>query len=176
LPFGIHSALGLAAVMAIGLSADAWTEQVIPRSGSSDVVTPSDVLARPESFLDSDIRVRGRIHLVRQDNLGPAAPPTGASSNSATSASLQLVTVGEPPGTPATLDLYRTGAQGVAEPVGCKAIAANQFDCDAFTPDAVTVVSGRLSKHRIPTQQVGSSAGDIRVLKYREIYVLLVRP
>jgi len=142
----------------------------------SDVMTPSEVLARPESFLDSDIRVRGRIHLVREDNLDPAAPSPGPDSTRPTSASLQLVTVGAAPSAPATLDLYRTGRQGSLEPVGCKALAANQFDCGAFTPDAVTVVSGRLSKHRIPTQQVGSSAGDLRILKYREIYVLLVRP
>ena len=44
------------------------------------------------------------------------------------------------------------------------------------TPDAVAVVSGRVLKHRIPTQQVQTSTGEIQVIRYREIYVLLVRP
>jgi hypothetical protein len=38
------------------------------------------------------------------------------------------------------------------------------------------VVSGRVLKHRIPTQQVRTSTGSVQVIQYREIYVLLVRP
>jgi hypothetical protein len=84
--------------------------------------------------------------------------------------------VGESPSGTVALDLYQAGDQGVEEPLKCKVIATNQFDCGALTPDAVAVVSGRVLKHRIPTQEVRTSTGAVQVIQYREIYVLLVRP
>ena len=175
MPPGLHNTRALAAVLAIGLSGDACAGQVVGPSGG-DAVTPSEVLASPGAFLDAPIRVRGRVHLVREDTLGPCLPATGTGCINPTSASLQLVTVGESPSGSAALALYRAGEQGAEEPLNCKVIATNQFDCGAFTPDAVAVVSGRVLKHRIPTQQVQTSTGEIQVIRYREIYVLLVRP
>ena len=58
----------------------------------------------------------------------------------------------------------------------CTVIATNQFDCGAFKQGASAVVHGRVLKHRIPTQQIGTPAGDVQVIRYREIYVLLVQP
>lgn len=175
MPPGSHNTMALAAVLAIGLSADGCAEQVVGPSGG-DAVTPSEVLASPAAFLDAPIQVRGRVHVVREDTLGPCIPATGTGCITPTSASLQLVTVGESPSGTAALDLYRAGEQGAEEPLKCKVIATNQFDCGALTPDAVAVVSGRVLKHRIPTQQVQTSTGEIQVIRYREIYVLLVRP
>jgi hypothetical protein len=174
-PLGLRSRMVVAAVLTIGLSADACAEQVVGPSGG-DAVTPTDVLASPGAYLDTEIRVRGRVHVVRHDTLGPCVPSTGTGCITPTSVSLQLVTVGEPPSGTAALELYRAGAQGVEEPLGCKVIATNQFDCGTLTPDAVAVVSGRVLKHRIPTQQVQTPTGEIQVIRYREIYVLLVRP
>lgn len=170
---GSHHTMALAAVLAIGLSVDTCAEQVVGPSGG-DTVTPSNVLASPTAFLDASIRVRGRVHIVREDTLGPCLPGTGTGCINPTSASLQLVTVGESPGATTALDLYRVGARGAEEPLKCKVIATNQFDCGVLTPDAVAVVSGRVFKHRIPTQQVQTSSGEIQVIRYREIYVLLV--
>jgi hypothetical protein len=164
----------LAAVLAIGLSAEACAEQIVGPSGGN-AVTPSEVLASPAAFLEAPIRVRGRVHVVREDTLGPCIPDTGTGCITPTSASLQLMTVGESPSGNVALDLYRIGDQGAVEPLMCKVTATNQFDCGAFTPDAVTVVSGRVLKHRIPTQQVRTSTGEVQVIQYREIYVLLVR-
>ena len=176
MPFRFHDTLTLAAVLAIGMTADACAQQVVGPSGGGGAVTPSAVLAAPDSFLDSAVRVRGRVHVVRQDTLGPCGPATPAGCVNPASASLQLVTDGEAPGATTTLDLYRAGAKGVAEPVICGVIAMNNLDCGAFTPDTVMVVSGRVLKHRIPTQQVGTGAGEVHVIRSREIYVLLVRP
>jgi len=175
MPLGIHNTMALAAVLAIGLSADACVEQIVGPS-RVDAVTPSEVLASPAAFLDASIRVRGRVHVVREDTLGPCIPATGTGCITPTSASLQLVTVGESPSGTVALDLYHAGDQGVEEPLKCKVIATNQFDCGALTPDAVSVVSGRVLKHRIPTQEVRTSTGVVQVIQYREIYVLLVRP
>jgi hypothetical protein len=174
-PHELHNTMALAAVLAIGLGADACLGQIVGPSGVG-AVTPSEVLASPGAFLDAPIRVRGRVHVVREDTLGPCVPATGTGCITPTSASLQLVTVGESPSGTVALDLYRPGDQGVAEPLQCKVIATNQFDCGALTPDAVAVVSGRVLKHRIPTQQVRTSTGSVQVIQYREIYVLLVRP
>jgi hypothetical protein len=174
-PPELHNTMALAAVLAIGLSADACVGQVVGPSGVG-AVTPSDVLASPAAFLDAAIRVRGRVHVVREDTLGPCIPAAGSGCITPTSASLQLVTEGESPSGTAALDLYRGGDQGAEEPLKCKVIAPNQFDCGVLTPDTVAVVSGRVYKHRIPTQQVQTSTGEIQVIRYREIYVLLVRP
>jgi hypothetical protein len=174
MPLALHTKLVLAAVT-IGLSADACAEQVVRPSGGA-TMTPSEVLAAPDSFLDARIRVRGRVHLVRHDTLGPCDPTAVGGCSSATSAALQLTTEGEPPGVTTALDLYRTGERGVAEPLGCKAVGTNQFDCGSFKQGASAVVEGRVLKHRIPTQQIGTPAGEVQVIRYREIYVLLVQP
>jgi hypothetical protein len=167
--------MALAAVLAIGLGADACGGQVVSPSDAG-AVTPSEVLASPAAFLDAPIQVRGRVHVIREDTLGPCIAATGTGCITPTSASLQLVTVGESPSGAAALDVYRAAEQGVEEPWQCKVIATNQFDCGALTPDAVAVVSGRVIKHRIPAQQIQTSGGAIQVIQYREIYVLLVRP
>jgi len=175
MPFALHNTLALAAAVTIGLSADACAEQVVRPSGG-DTVTPSEVLAAPDSFLDARVRVRGRVHLVRHDTLGPCDPTAVGGCSNATSAALQLITEGEPPGVTTALDLYRTGERGGAEPRGCKAIVTNQCDCGAFKQGAAAVVDGRVLKHRIPTQQIGTPSGDVQVIRYREIYVFLVQP
>lgn len=175
MPHELHNTMALAAVLAIGLSADACVDQVAGPSGVG-AVTPSEVLASPAAFVDASIRVRGRVHLVREDTLGPCIPATGTGCITPTSASLQLVTVGESPSGTAALDLYRAGEQGAVEPLNCTVIATNQFECGELTPDTVAVVSGRVFKHRIPAQTVRTSTGDVQVIQYREIYVLLVRP
>src|SRR4026209_1620863 len=108
--------MALAAVLAIGLSVDTCAEQVVGPSGG-DAVTPSAVLASPAAFLDAPLRVRGRVHVVREDTLGPCIPATGVGCITPTSASLQLVTVGESPSVTAALDLYRAGAQGAEGPL-----------------------------------------------------------
>jgi hypothetical protein len=175
MPLGIYNTMALAAVLAIGLSADACVEQI---GGPSrvDVVTPSEVLASPAAFLDASIRVRGRVHVVREDTLGPCIPETGTGCITPTSAALQLVTVGESPSGAVALDLYRAADQGTQEPLRCKVIATNQFDCGALTPDTVAVVAGRFLTHRIPTKEVRTSSGQVQVIQYREIYVLQVPP
>jgi hypothetical protein len=169
--------LALAGLMVIGLTVEACAGQrASAPSSSREVVTPSEVLAAPDSFLDLPVQVRGRVHIVREDTLGPCPESARGSCTSATSASLQLVTSGESPSGTTALDLYRPRDNGGEEPVSCKVIGTNQFDCGTFTPDTIAVVGGRILKHRIPTQQVGTSGGATQVIRYREVFVLFVRP
>lgn len=168
--------LALAVVMLVGLNGSACGDQLAAPSGVPGTVTPSDVLARPESFLDRQVQVHGRIHVEKYETAVPCNPSTGAGCISPAFTSLHVVTAGEPRGDANALDLYRPAGQGDEEPLRCTVIGEHKFECGAFREDAVATVSGRIVKHRIPTQIVGNSKGSTQVIQYREIYVLVVQP
>ena len=165
--------LTLAVVAAVGLSASACEHATAP-GGIEGAVSPTEVLARAGSLLGSQIEVRGRIHVEKYETLEPCNPATGTGCTSPAYTSLHVVTPGEPRRDNNSLDLYGSVAGGV-EPLRCRVIGENRFDCSPYTQDAVITVSGRLIKHRIPTQQVGTSSGRIEVIQSREIVVLLVQ-
>jgi len=169
--------LALATVMVVGLDANAGGGQLMGAPGVPGTLTPSDVLANPESFLGTQIQVRGRIHLESYETAaGPCNPATGEGCISPAFTSLHVVTAGEPRRDTNVLDLHRPTNQGGEEPLRCRVVGPYQFDCGTYTQDAVVIVSGRLVKHRIPTQQVVYPDGRVEVFLYREIYVLLVQP
>ena len=168
--------LALAVVLSVGLNSSGCANQLTAQSSIPGTVTPSDVLASPESFLNLQVQVEGRIHVEKYENALPCIPSTGAGCTSPAFTSLHVVTPGEPKSTANTLDLYRPAGETGQEPLRCTVIGQQQFDCGVFKEDAVTTVSGRIVKHRIPIQQVGDSSGRTQVIQYREIYVLLVQP
>lgn len=169
--------VAVAVVVAAGGSPNACAGELATAPGDPPgAVTPSRVLAHAESFLGKKVQVRGRIHVEKYETAEPCNPVTGTGCISPAYTSLHVVTVGEPRRDTNSLDLYRPAAQGGEEPLRCRVIRASEFDCGAYKPDAVAVVSGRVVKHRVPTQQVGHPDGRVEVIQYREISVLLVQP
>lgn len=167
--------LTLAAVLSVGLNASACAAQLAAPGSLPGTVTPSEVLANPESFLNRQVQVYGRIYVEKYDLALPCIPNTGANCVSPAFTSLQIVTAGEPRSATNTVDLYRLTAEG-EEQLRCTVIGQDKFDCGVFKEDAVATVSGRVVKHRIPIQEVGNSSGSRQVIQYREIYVLIVLP
>ena len=168
--------LALAVVASVGVSLSGCSGQLTAHSRIPGAVTPSDVLASPESFLNLQVQVEGRIHVEKYETALPCIPDTGAGCTSPAFTSLHVVTTGEPKGTANALDLYRPAGETGQEPLRCTVIGQQQFDCGAFKEDAVATVTGRIVKHRIPIEEVGDSSGRMQVIRYREIYVLLVQP
>ena len=167
--------LTLVVVVSVGLNASACGAQLAAPSSLPGSVTPSEMLANPESFLNRQVQVYGRIYVEKYELALPCIPNTGADCVSPAFTSLHVVSAGEPRGATNAVDLYRPTAQG-EEPLRCTVIGQYKFDCGVFKEDAVVTVSGRVVKHRIPTQEVGNSSGSTQVIQYREIYVLLVLP
>jgi len=167
--------LALAVVVSIGLNASACAAQLTAPDSIPGSVTPSEVLASPESFLNRQVNVYGRIDVEKYETALPCIPSTGAGCISPAFTSLHVVSAGEPRGATNALDLYRP-TDGGEEPLRCTVIGEYKFDCGVFKEDAVAAVSGRVVKHRIPTQEVGNSSGSTQVIQYREIYVLIVQP
>jgi hypothetical protein len=165
----------VAILIVIGVATSGCGLPVAP-STPVPALTPSEVLTNPKSFLDKRIEVSGRIHVEKYEDLQPCGPDSPGGCTGPSRTTLHIVTEGEGRRESNSLDLYRTKPDGGEEPAVCRVISAAEFDCGLLKANAIAPVTGRLIKHRIPTQQVGYPDGRMVVLQYREIYVLLIQP
>jgi hypothetical protein len=137
------------------------------------ILTVPEVYRNPDIHIEKKIRVRGRILARPHYSTGPCVPsePCPPIIN----ITLHLVSPDDPVNHyPITsLDLFEHTAEGTFKPMTCTFISKDNFDCRPYIQNAITTIEGIFIKHKIPYHTVGTSDGDIEVLKYSDIYIFV---
>jgi hypothetical protein len=137
------------------------------------VLTVPEVFRTPDTYIENKIRVRGRIMAQPHYSAAPcvASEPCPQIIN----ITLHLVDPSDlanrQPTTP--LDLFEHTAEDTFMPMTCTFVSTDNFDCNPYTQNAITTVEGTFIKHKIPYHTVGTSDGEITVLKYSDIFILV---
>ncbi len=142
-------------------------------SSADDRVGIKAINADRPAYAGQTIEVRGRIHVEEYRSLEPCAtadPRCGWPS----ATTLHVVVPGEARTDSNSLDLYEVSPGGQYRPAGCRVLSNTKFDCGPLTKDAVMTVRGLFVKERKPIQTAGPSGGPPQVLRYQDIYFLVV--
>lgn len=141
-----------------------------PKTG---ILTVPEVYSSPNTYIEKKIRVRGRILAQPHYSAGPCVPSEPCPP--IIDITLHLVNPADPVNQHPTvsLDLFEHTAEDTFKPMMCSFISKDNFDCNPYIQNAITTVEGIFIKHKIPYQTVGTSDGDIKVLKYIDIYIFV---
>ena len=142
------------------------------------VLSIQEVNSNKDAYVGKQISVRGKIYVRHNYSLMPCNANDPETCNPEIGdPTLHLVNPDSSSITPSggqILDLYRSGSGGKYEPVTCKTVNQNTVDCGKYQQNEVTVIEGIFTRDKIPYQQVGDSAGNIKTLKYQDIYFLVI--
>ena len=137
-----------------------------------------EVNSNKDVYVGKQISVRGKIYVRHNYSLMPCNADDPETCNPEIGdPTLHLVNPDSSSITPSggqILDLYRSGSGGKYEPVTCKTVNQNTVDCGKYQQNEVTVIEGIFTRDKIPYQQVGDSSGNIKTLKYQDIYFLVI--
>jgi len=146
------------------------TDYFIQETG---ILTVAEVHRNRDTYVEKKIRVRGKILARPLYSAGPCFPSEPCPS--IIDITLHLVNPDDPVGHyPITsLDLFEHTAVGTFKPMKCTFIGKDNFDCRQYIQNTITIIEGTFIKHKIPYLTVGTSNGDFKVLKYRDIYIFV---
>src|SRR3989344_27629 len=124
------------------------------------VLSIQEVNSNKDAYVGKQISVRGKIYVRHNYSLMPCNANDPETCNPEIGdPTLHLVNPDSSSITPSggqILDLYRSVSGG------------------KYQQNEVTVIEGIFTRDKIPYQQVGDSAGNIKTLKYQEIYFLVI--
>lgn len=142
------------------------------------VLSVLEVNSNKDAYVGKRLSVRGKIYVQHNYSLMPCSAEDVQCNPEIGDPTLHLTT----PNNSSTqltegdiIALYRSDSAGGYVPATCKNINQNTVDCGKFQQNSVVVVEGIFTKDKIPYQQVGDSAGNIKTLKYKDIYFLAVK-
>lgn len=138
-----------------------------------DILTVAEVHSNRDAYIEKNIRVRGKILAQPHYSTGPCFPSEPCPS--IIDITLHLIDPDDPADHyPITsLDLFKHTAVGTFEPMKCTFTGKDNFDCHPYIQNAIVIIEGSFIKHKIPYLTVGTSTGDLKVLKYSDIYIFV---
>ena len=157
--------LGWAVAIVVVAGCEAGSAQGPSMAGAPFSV--ADVNRDRDTLIGRRIAITGRVHA--QPRPGDEQS-RGADSFPAT---LHLVDATQSSGTPVTLDVYRRTSTGQYEPVMCQ-VGDGVIRCGAYTPEAVTTITGTWRRERLPSGQIVYPDGRMVPSASRVAYFLLV--
>lgn len=132
----------------------------------------TDITSNKELYIGKTIKVSGKIEMRERLGAGPQCVDCPSNVGQPT---LHIV---NPDGNQwvegNAIDLYRKIGDGKYEPLTCKVVTTNSYDCGKYKNDSITIVEGIFIKYQIPAQTVGDSTGRTEVIKWQDIYILVL--
>jgi hypothetical protein len=137
------------------------------------LLTVQEVYRNRDTIIEKKIRVRGRVLAQPHYSAAPCVPSEPCPR--ITDITLHLVDPSDfSTRRPTTrLDLFEHTAEDTFIPMTCSFVSTDNFDCNPYTQNEITTEEGTFIKHKIPYQTVGTSNGDITVLKYIDKYIFV---
>jgi hypothetical protein len=143
---------------------------------TTEVVSVSQLNGNKSAYLGKRISVQGTVYVLTLSRL--LACRAGEPCPQYDDALLALVDSPPPAVTADQLvRLYRRSAvTRLPEQIHCKILREDTptFDCGAFVRGTITTINGVFTSEQVPDQVVGDSTGRIEVVRYREVYYLLI--
>ena len=137
-----------------------------------------EVNSNKDAYVGKRISVRGQIYIQHNYSRRPCNADDPKTCNPEIGDPTLYLTTPNNSSTYLTegdiIAFYRSGSDGEYGPATCKTVNQNTFDCGKYQQNEVTVIEGIFTKDKIPYQQIGDSAGNIKTLKYKDIYFLVI--
>lgn len=151
------------------------TSKTIQQSDSIKVLSASEIYSNKEKYAGKKVKVAGRIYFKLFESEMPCSLNTGEGCNNTSKIEVSIVDSSASsnifPGDK-IINLYKS-SNGQNKPYTCFG-GPNTTDCGIYKKNAATVIEGMFIKDKAPYQIVGNSSGKMEVVKYQDIYYLLV--
>ncbi|MDO8551222.1 MAG: hypothetical protein Q7S03_00875 [bacterium] len=142
---------------------------------STGVLNVIDVTGNKQLYIDKKISIYGKV--VLRERLG-AGPECAGGSNCPSNVGEPTLHLVNPDANQWTegnaIDLYKKIGEGKYETLTCKVVTKSNYDCGKYKDNSVTTIQGIFIKYQIPAQTIGTSSGKTEVIKWQDIYILVV--
>lgn len=140
----------------------------------SKILSVPEVLANKEILAGKEIKVRGMVFVKYFAGMVECSvnPITDCMKEAVPKVSLRDPNNTTTPWT-SEIDIYAKTIEGNYTPFPCKFVTGG-VDCGQFKDREIATFKGLFVKDKVPLQVIGSSSGQSEVIKWQDIYFLVV--